>query len=339
MVLKKINGRHKAFFITLFICVLFSCSGKNNDEKDVKFLDGYNDGNNSSITFNVDSAFSYIKTQVDFGPRVPGTNEHQLCAQWLFERLSQFTDTVVVQSTKSKTFKGTYIPVTNIVGRLNPEVSDRIILLAHYDSRPWADAENDVSLYDKPIDGANDGASGVGVILELARILHASDCNLGIDFLFVDAEDYGVPQYSDSEMEDSWCLGTQEWIKDIKSMNYTGSLYAVLLDMVGGKDARFHREYFSDRYAKPIVDRIWATAASKGYSYYFVNEQGNPITDDHIYFLQAGIPAVDIIENKNPLTGSFNPTWHTHADNISNIDKNTLQSVGETILEFLLNNN
>jgi len=222
------------------------------------------------------------------------------------------------------------------MGQFNKDAVKRVLLLAHWDTRLWADAEADASKHSTPIDGANDGGSGVGVLLEIARCLGVEKPTIGVDILFVDAEDYGQSQGDD---ENTWCLGTQYWIKNLP---YTpGSIpeYGILLDMVGGKDAKFHREYASQYLAGHIVDKVWTMAVASGYGNVFVNEVGGSVMDDHVYVNQANIPCIDIIENNNPSTSSFNPTWHTLNDNMSNIDRQSLKAVGQTVLNLIYQEN
>lgn len=285
--------------------------------------------------FSADSAFAMVKAQTDFGPRVPGTAASRECAAWLESRLRELgAENVKVQRAEVTAYDGTRLPVANITAQINPSAKKRILLLSHWDSRPWADHDPDVANRRKPIDGANDGASGVGVILELARLMAQTQPKTGVDILFVDAEDYGPHASEDSESDDGWALGTQYWVQN-PTLNLSDIRYAVLLDMVGGKDARFHREYFSESYAREVNDRIWRAAARAGESDRFVNSLGGAITDDHIYLNRAGVPAADIIESANPQTGSFNPTWHTLGDNASNIDPATLKAVGNTLVQLI----
>ena len=184
-----------------------------------------------------------------------------------------------------------------------------------------------------PILGANDGGSGVGVLLEIARCLQERKPMIGVDILFVDAEDYG----NSGDNEDTWCLGTQYWIKNLPYSPSRMPQYGILLDMVGGKDAKFHREYVSQYVAPSIVDKVWTAAVASGYGDVFVNELGGSIVDDHVYVNQGGIPCIDIIETLNPQTMSFNPTWHTLDDNMSNIDRQSLKAVGQTVLNVIYN--
>lgn len=288
----------------------------------------------SQAEFNADSAYRNVKTQVDFGPRVPGMEGHDKCAKYLVSELKRYgVDTVIEQKTTVTAFNGDKLPINNIMGQINKGAVTRVLLLAHWDTRPWADAEKDKSKHTTPILGANDGGSGVGVLLEIARCLQEKKPMIGVDILFVDAEDYG----NSGDNEDTWCLGTQYWIKNLPYSPSRMPQYGILLDMVGGKDAKFHREYVSQYVAPSIVDKVWTTAVASGYGDVFVNELGGSIVDDHVYVNQGGIPCIDIIETLNPQTMSFNPTWHTLDDNMSNIDRQSLKAVGQTVLNVIYN--
>lgn len=290
-----------------------------------------------SVSFDADSAYAYVARQVAFGPRVPGSAASSACAEWLVGKLREFgAERINVQRARLKAYNGDPLDIQNISASVNPSAAKRVLLLAHWDSRPWADHDPDPTMRDKPIDGANDGASGVGVILEIVRQLQANAPNIGVDVLFVDAEDYGRREGDgeDGADEDSWALGTQHWVAN-PTIPLESISYAVLLDMVGGKNAVFPREYFSQQGAPYIVDEVWKAGSRAGHSSRFVSDLGGAIIDDHVYLLRAGVPAIDIIESANPKTGSFNPTWHTHADNMDNIDKETLKAVGETVLTHI----
>ncbi|MDE5836868.1 MAG: M28 family peptidase [Paramuribaculum sp.] len=289
-----------------------------------------------TVKFNADSAYSYIKKQVEFGPRVPGSKSHTECADYLIGELKRHgVDTVYVQYGKKAAYTGEILPIKNIIGSLNPEKSHRVLIAAHYDTRPWADNDENEDKRATPIDGANDGASGVGVILELARVLAANRPDTGVDFLLVDAEDYGESSGLTSN-EDSWCLGTQYWCENDPYTAQNRPKYGIVLDMVGGRGARFHREYYSVRNASKIVDKVWGTAARAGFSSYFPNNIGGALIDDHMFISRNGIPCIDIVECNNDKTGSFPATWHTHQDNMSNIDTAPLRAVGQTVLNVLL---
>lgn len=280
-----------------------------------------------------DSLYSYVKAQVNFGPRVPGTKGHEACIEYIKNHLTQAGASVAVQDTlfAPPTTKIAAQRVRNIIGRFNPDARRQILLLAHYDTRPWADEDANTANHSTPIDGANDGGSGVAVLLEVARLAQQLPSNIGITLLFADAEDAG--NHND---DFSWCIGSQAWAHRY-SQSPQHYDFAILLDMVGGNNATFCREYFSETYAKQVNDRVWKAAANLGYSSRFINEVYGAVNDDHVPLLNVGIPTIDIIEAANPQTGSFNPTWHTLADNIDNIDPATLKIVTDVILSTITN--
>lgn len=287
-----------------------------------------------AVTFDADSAYSFVAQQVAFGPRVPGSKASKECGDWIVEKLRSYgAEDITQQQAQLRAYNGDRLDIRNISASFNPAAQKRILLLAHWDSRPWADQDKDETLRHKPIDGANDGASGVGVILEIARCIAANSPKAGINVLFVDAEDYGARNEDESD-DDSWALGSQYWVS-APTLDVSKIRYAILLDMVGGKDAVFHRDYLSQAKCTNVVDKVWAAAQIAGYADRFPDSVSGPIVDDHLYLITAGIPAIDIIEAKNPETGSFNPTWHTHADNIQNIDPNTLKAVGQTLIQLI----
>lgn len=280
------------------------------------------------VAFSADSAYSYIERQLAFGPRVPNTDGHRAASAWIASELRRHGAEVELQEATLKAFDGTRLQAVNIIGRYNPEATDRLLLLAHWDTRPWADEDPDPAKRKSPVPGANDGASGVGVLLEIARLLQANKPDRGIDILLVDAEDYGA-----HDDDDSWALGTRYYAEHLTDADRPTE--AVLLDMVGGHGAVFCREYFSQRYAPSLLDRVWTAAARAGFSERFPDKLGGAINDDHVPLIQAGIPAIDIIEY-NPTSGSgFNPTWHTTADDLPAIDRQTLHAVGQTLTDFI----
>ncbi len=284
--------------------------------------------------FNADSAYSFIAEQVKMGPRVPGTPAHDKCENYIVSSLSTFgADTVMVQRATVTAFNGTKLPMANIMASFNSKAPRRILLVAHYDTRPWADEEDDESLRGKPIDGANDGGSGVGVLLEIARRLGDKSPEIGVDMLFTDVEDYGSSDGSESD--GSWCLGAQYWAESNPYMGRMRPDYGILLDMVGGNGAVFTREYSSTHLAPEVVNRVWGIAAASPYSNRFSNEIQGAAMDDHLYVNKAGIPCIDIIEIANPSTGGFPPTWHTHADNMDAIDRSTLKAVGQVVMNVI----
>ena len=287
--------------------------------------------------FNADSAYYYVAKQLEFGNRIPNTAEHKQTAEWLASELKRHGATVISQDARVTAFDGTTLNAINIIGSYNPEKEDRIMLYAHWDSRPFADHEPDVKNQKKPVPGANDGASGVGVLLELARQLNLQNTDKGIDIIFFDAEDYGTPEfYVGPKNDDTWALGTQYWAKRMHKPAYRAR-YGILLDMVGAKDATFKKEGFSRYYAQSLVNDIWSTAASLGYGNYFVEEEGGYITDDHYYINKMRrIPSIDIIDLRSDTETGFYPYWHTTHDTLDKIDKNTLNAVGETVITYIL---
>ncbi len=289
--------------------------------------------------FVVDSAYQYIQDQVDFGPRVPNTPAHKACAEYLSEKLQGFGADVIEQKMKLTAFNGDVLDAINIIASYNLEKNQRILLFAHWDTRPWADQDPDPTKREKPVLGANDGASGVGVLLEVARQLSQNTPSVGVDIILFDAEDYGAPDDYMGDASDSWCLGSQYWAKNPHKSPYYAK-YGILLDMVGAKNSRFYREQISDYYAKHIVDKVWNTAKNLGFEKFFVNQRGGAITDDHFYVNElAGIPSVDIIEYDPQTAVGFGSYWHTTTDDMSNIDKETLFAVGTTLLHIIFNEN
>ena len=209
----------------------------------------------------------------------------------------------------------------------NPAATQRLLILAHWDTRPQAD--QDAFDKTKTLDGADDGASGVGVLLELARQFHQQKPSIGVDLLMTDVEDYGV-----SEEENSYCLGTQYWARHPHVPGYKAN-YGILLDMVGGRGTQFFMEGASQQYALGPMKAFWDVANKIGYSDYFRYESnGAAITDDHVYVNTiANIPTFDIIALQ--ANGNFAPHWHTQNDNMSVIDRHTLQAVGQTLMQVI----
>lgn len=282
--------------------------------------------------FSGDSAYNFVAGQVEFGPRVPGSQAHAKCSEWLAKTLKNFgADTVEIIGTPVKAWDGTTLPVKNIRARFKGTADTRpLLLVAHYDTRPWADSDPDESKRHSPIDGANDGASGVGVILEIARALGKRTPTVPVEILLTDAEDYGS-----TDVDGSWCLGAQQFAGNLPYELSRLPRWGILLDMVGGQNARFPQEYFSQQVASVPVSKIWNMAGRLGLRKRFPVSTGGAITDDHLPLSAAGIPTANIIESANPHTGSFPPYWHTHGDNISVIDPSTLADVGRVVLNVI----
>ncbi len=323
----------KFLFCICMLSFLFSCgdSEKAKELKEPVAVPSF-DGN---------KAFSFVEKQCSFGPRVPGSEAHSLCADFLCEILKQNSDTLFVQDFRSRIFDGSIKQGKNIIASFNPMAKKRLIVAAHWDSRPFADHDSIEERRHQPIDGANDGASGVGIILEIAQVVHQNPLpeNVGLDLILFDLEDYGSPSWNPQQYNDnSWALGSQHWAKYPHRAGYHAYL-GILLDMVGNENPRFPREYYSDKFASNVLNKVWNAANSLGYSNIFVEEDGDPINDDHIAMNTiAGIPTIDIIhleETTNEHT--FYHTWHTSHDNIQSICPSTLQVVGDVVLHVIYN--
>lgn len=283
-------------------------------------------------TFSADSAYAFIEKQVSFGPRVPGTTGHANTKAWIIDQLESWNWSVQTQDFQAKTYDGLTWDLSNIIASYNPEATKRILLAAHWDTRRIAD--KDTERIDEPIDGANDGGSGVGVLMEIARVIGSGDLkpDVGIDIILFDGEDDGEPETA--RVRDNsqvwWCLGSQHWSQNKHTPNYS-AYYGILVDLVGAKGARFYREGYSRRYASGILKKVWDHASKLGHSAFFINQDSPEILDDHLFVNEyAQIPMIDIIEF-SPQYG-FGHYHHTHQDNLDLIDKKPLQAVGETVL-------
>jgi Zn-dependent M28 family amino/carboxypeptidase len=287
--------------------------------------------------FNGDSAYAFVAKQVGFGPRVPGSAAHKACGDWMVAKLKSYGASVVEQNAMVTIYNGQKVPMRNIIASWQPEKKDRILLFTHWDSRPFAD--QDSVRRNEPIDGANDAGSGTGVLMEIARLLADHPAQVGVDIFFNDVEDMGAPEAAmgvgQQSSEDTWCLGTQYWTKNPHVPGYKAR-FGILLDMVGSKDALFPKEGYSMRYAAGIVNKVWKAAAAAGHGDRFLSETRNFVgVDDHVFVNEnLNIPSIDIIAY-NPVTGGFPSTWHTHADNMANIDKESLQAVGATVAQVV----
>jgi len=304
-----------------------------------------------NIQFNADSAYQFCAAQCDFGPRTMNSEAHERCAQWISQKFQQYGYTVELQKADLKGYDGTILKSTNIIASSQPSTLNsqlpKVLICAHWDSRPWADNDPDSANWRKPVMAANDGASGVAVMLELARLIQQHDSlNVAVDFICFDAEDWGIPQWDETgDGTDSWALGAQYWAKKYQekslhsqpsTLNYQ---YAILLDMVGGQGAKFYQEGYSKQKAGRIVEKIWRAAHAAGYGSTFPMQESGFVTDDHVPVNDiANIPCVDIINHYPDCPqSSFGPTWHTVNDDMQHIDKNTLQAVGQTLLQVLYN--
>lgn len=292
--------------------------------------------------FSGDSAYAFVERQLAFGPRVPNSKAHTDCAVWLVQQLRRYGADIELQKGSMPDYAGRTQPLINIIGHYYPDsiVSGQqaIMLCAHYDTRAWADEE---LLYEDRrynVPGANDGASGVAVLLEVARQIGLNNrLKQPVDIVFLDYEDQGSPRlYTGVQREDTWCLGSQFF-----ALQYRNRLeryrFGILLDMVGAPDAVFPREMYSVQYAENYVEQIWRNARNLGHGRYFTEKLAPPITDDHYYLNLTGIPCVDIIHYDSHNTAGFASWWHTRQDDIQNVDKSTLQAVGEVVLSVVDN--
>jgi glutaminyl-peptide cyclotransferase len=290
--------------------------------------------------FSGDSAYAFVEKQVAFGPRVPGTEAHAECAGWMAGKFRSYGADVLVQEAQVKVYDGSQVPMKNIIARFQPEKSNRILLMAHWDSRPFADHDPDPARRDTPIDGANDGGSGVGVLLEIARGLQSQATTLGIDIILFDVEDYGAPSHKAVESKSEyWCLGSQYWSRNPHISGYFAR-YGILLDMVGAPNAEFTQEEVSRYYAQSVLDKVWSAGNSIGYGRFFTYQKTNQLIDDHRFVNEIiGIPSIDIIQYDATTESNFNAAWHTQKDDMSNISRETLTAVGKTVLKVIYGEN
>jgi glutaminyl-peptide cyclotransferase len=320
-------------FLLLPIAGCKSDSNKHSGTNTSEVVDNPSFAKMQAAAFSSDSAFEYVKKQVGFGPRVPGTTAHKQCADWLFGFLKTVADTVIWQEATVSDNRGGRTGLRNIIASFNPAVKQRILLCAHWDTRPFSD--EDPLIKTKPADGANDGGSGVAVLLEISRQLAANRPGIGIDIILFDAEDGGDRRGNSN----TWCLGSQYWSAHPHTPTYRAR-FGILLDMVGAANARFAREGYSLQYAASFVQLIWLKAQALGYGSYFVPENGGFITDDHFYInTVAGIPTIDIIQHSPETQSGFGAYWHTQQDNLQIIDRKTLHAVGHTIMEVIYGQN
>ncbi len=323
------HGIIKNSLVVFILFFIIGCSGnKKNASTPTQIKE-----KKKTPTFNADSAYLYIQHQVDFGPRVPNSLAHAKCHQYLVKKLKSFSADVTTQEASIKRYDGLDLNMKNIIAIFNKDANKRILLCAHWDSRFTAD--NDTKDIEKPILGANDGGSGVGVLLEIARQLSLSPIQVGVDIIFFDIEDQGQPNGDDYQVAHSWCLGSQYWANNPHIEDYFAD-FGILLDMVAGENAKFTKEGVSRQFASRILDEIWSIAGSIGFANFFVNEKTPPIIDDHLYVNNLiHIPTINIVEYDANTHNRFNAHHHKHSDNMDIIDHTTLKAVGQTVLEVL----
>ncbi len=287
--------------------------------------------------FNGDSAYNFVDAQVSFGPRVPNSKAHVACGDWLESKFRAYGADVLSQRVELSAYNGDKLQARNIIAQFAPEKKKRVLLCAHWDSRPWADSDPDPANHYKPILGANDGGSGVGVLLEVARQLSQTPTVVGVDIVLFDAEDYGTHEKEESSNEHSWALGSQYWARFPHKSNYNAR-FGILLDIVGAPDSKFHKEGVSVHFAENIVNKVWKCAEKIGYGKTFIDEGGGYITDDHFYVNQfLGIPCINIINYDPDSPNGFGPYHHTIKDDMDWISAETLKIVGQTVLAVIYN--
>jgi Zn-dependent M28 family amino/carboxypeptidase len=298
--------------VILLLCLVVGCKGDANGGSAAQSTSAA-----TSTGFNGTAAYNYAKAQVDFGPRVPGTPAAKQAGDWIIRQMRARADTVIVQSFTYTTADGKKLPLRNILARFRPELSERVLYLTHWDSRPISESAATEAERKMPVPGANDGASGVGMFIALGDVLKKTKPNVGVDLLFTDGEDYG--KFGPPEVD--VLIGAKYFATHLPSPGYK-PLYGVLWDMIGDKDLRIPYEMLSFQQAPEVVSRVWQTAADLGHGDVFVQESGGDVTDDHIPLLNVGLRVIDVID----LTY---PPHHTPQDTMDKISAKSLAIVGD----------
>jgi len=278
-------------------------------------------GGNSTSEFNGRTAFSYVEKQMSFGPRIPNKPAHDQTGDWLLAELRARADTVIVQEIRHVTHRGDTLHLRNFFARFRPQASERVLFLAHWDTRPMADQAANLAQQRMPVPGANDGASGTALLLGVADALKARPPAGGVDLLFVDGEDYG--NFADTN---DVLIGSR-WFAAHLPPGYQ-PLYAVLFDMVGDKDLQIFEEAQSVAFAPEVVQRVWRVAADRGHEHQFVPGVKYPLTDDHVSLQKVGIHAIDVVDFDYPY-------WHTTEDTIDKVSAESLQIVGDVAVALV----
>lgn len=290
--------------------------------------------------FSGDDALAYAHAQVAFGPRVPGTEAHRRAGDWIVEQMRSRADTVIVDSWTHVTQTGVSLPMRNVFARIRPEMQQRVLYLAHWDTRPTADNERNLGARQRPIPGANDGASGVALLMALADALKKTPPTVGVDLLFVDGEDYGAfEDWSDTTKNKDVLIGARRFADNLPD-GYQ-PLFGVLFDMVGDASLQLYQEGHSASAAPEVVSRVWGVAKELGYSKYFIPEVGGAITDDHLPLIAAGLRVIDVIDmdycsdGGTQCQGTERNLHHTHGDTIDRISARSLKIVGDVALTLV----
>jgi hypothetical protein len=291
--------------------------------------------------FDGEAALGYVKTQLAFGPRVPGTTGHRRAGDWIVAEMRQRADTVIVQSWTHVTAKGDTLPLRNIFARINPQAAQRVLYITHWDTRPTADEDPNLGNKRLPIPGANDGASGVALLMGIADALKKAPAAYGVDLLFVDGEDYGdFSTWTDTAVAPDVLIGSTYFVNHLPMGDYK-PMFGVLWDMIGDRDLQIYPEAYSVEGAPEVVSRVWQTAADLGYRKYFINETKGGITDDHLPFLKKGFRVIDVIDIDYCSAGincggdQERNYHHTHQDTLDKVSARSLQIVGDVAVSLL----
>jgi glutaminyl-peptide cyclotransferase len=274
-------------------------------------------------------AMEYVRKQLAFGPRIPGTSGHREAGDWIVQQMRQRADTVIEQTWTHTTEKHHALPMRNVLARFKPAATERVLYVAHWDSRPFADRAEDPMDRHKPVPGANDGASGVAVLLALADVLKETPPHIGVDLLFVDGEDYGSFDTNTDVL-----IGSNYFAKHLPDSSYR-PLFGVVWDMVGDRELRLAREGHSVKRAPDVVRRVWEMAASLGHGDIFVSGEIEGITDDHIPLLDRGLQVIDVIDLDYPSMDTDLNFHHTPFDTIDKLSVASLQAVGDVALALI----
>lgn len=327
---------HKLLFLSACALLLASCGNKAKTTETEAYVTPAPD-------FCADSAMAYAQRQCDFGPRTMGSEAHESCGEWIMEQMERLGGEVTKQPATFTLYDGTRVAGYNVIATFRPDSAQadsaegsRLMVCAHWDSRPWADNDPDEANWHSPVLAANDGASGVAVLIELARMFKQKRPAMTVDLVCFDAEDCGTPQWVDTGEEDTeqtWCLGSQYWAQHPHTL-IAAYRYGILLDMVGSEQTVFRKEGFSQRYAPAVLTKVWTAAQRMGQEDLFSYEAGSYVTDDHMPLNRAGLPCVDLVGGNADGTG-FPSTWHTIDDNMQHLSTATLKGVGVTVADVI----
>ena len=292
--------------------------------------------------FDGNAALAYAKAQVDFGPRIPGTAAHDKAGDWIVAEMKKRTDSVIVQTWTQTTRNGTQLQLKNILARFNPTATSRVLYVTHWDTRPVADEDPNFGNKARPFDGANDGASGVGLFVALADVFKKTPPSVGVDLLFVDGEDWGAFDPDTAGNYPDALFGSQYFASHLPASDYK-PLFGVLWDMIGDADLNIYQEANSVQRAPEVVTRVWQAAADLGYSKYFIAEGGQAITDDHMPLLNKGLHVIDVLDIQyGPLPSGYNSTsvptinyHHTMQDTMDKVSAKSLQIVGDVAVTLV----